>query len=44
MKASEQFRENLAEYFYSNRFSVSVVIPARIKAYASSKQRRNKTD
>jgi transposase len=44
MEATGQYGEGLAEYLYQQGYPVSVVNPARIKAYASSKLRRNKTD
>jgi transposase len=44
MEATGQYGEGLAEYLYHKGLDVSVVNPARIKAYASSKLRRNKTD
>jgi len=44
LEATGQFGEALAEYLYQAGHMVSVVNPARIKAYGSSKLRRNKTD
>ena len=44
LEATGQFGEALSEYLYQEGYPVSVVNPARIKAYASSKLRRNKTD
>lgn len=44
MEATGQYGERLAEFLYQEGFGISVVNPARIKAYASSKLRRNKTD
>lgn len=44
MEATGQYGDELAEYLYHEGCKVSVVNPARIKAYASSKLRRNKTD
>ena len=44
MEATGQYGEKLAEYLYQQGQTVSVVNPHRIKAYASSKMRRNKTD
>lgn len=44
MEATGQYGEALAEYLYQLGWQVSVVNPARIKAYANSKLRRNKTD
>lgn len=44
MEATGQYGDCLAEDLYRKGHAVSVVNPARIKAYASSKLRRNKTD
>jgi transposase len=44
MEATGQYGDGIAEYLYSLGFPVSVVNPARIKHYANSKLRRNKTD
>jgi transposase len=44
MEATGQYGDALAEFLYQEGFQVSVVNPARIKAYGSSKLRRNKTD
>jgi transposase len=44
LEATGQFGEALSEYLYQEGHAVSVVNPARIKAYGSSKLRRNKTD
>lgn len=44
MEATGQYGEKLATYLYHGDHDVSVVNPARIKAYAGSKLRRNKTD
>jgi transposase len=44
MEATGQYGNGLAEYLYQAGHKVSVVNPARIKAYANSKLRRNKTD
>lgn len=44
MEATGQYGDALAEYLYQQGWQVSVVNPARIKAYANSKLRRNKTD
>ncbi len=44
MEATGQYGEALAKALYQRDWPVSVVNPARIKAYASSKLRRNKTD
>jgi transposase len=44
MEATGQYGDELAGYLYEGGWKVSVVNPARIKAYARSKLRRNKTD
>lgn len=44
MEATGQYGNALAEYLYQQGEQVSVVNPARIKAYANCKLRRNKTD
>jgi transposase len=44
MEATGQYGEALAEYLHQQNQLVSVVNPARIKAYGQSKFRRNKTD
>ena len=44
MEATGKYGEAIAEYLYAQGFSVSVVNPARIKAYGQSQLRRNKTD
>ena len=44
MEATGQYGDGLAEFLYKENFLVSVINPARIKAYANSKLRRNKTD
>jgi transposase len=44
MEATGQYGDALAEYLHQEGLKVSVVNPARIKAYANSKLRRNKTD
>ena len=44
MEATGQYGDGLAEYLYQEGYPVSVVNPARIKAYGNSKLRRNKTD
>lgn len=44
LEATGQYGDALAEYLYQEGHAVSVVNPARIKAYGSSKLRRNKTD
>ena len=44
LEATGQYGDGVSEYLYSHGFLVSVVNPARIKHYANSKLRRNKTD
>jgi transposase len=44
MEATGQYSEGVATYLYQQNHQVSVVNPARIKAYGNSKLRRNKTD
>jgi transposase len=44
LEATGQYGDGVAEYLYLQGFGVSVVNPARIKHYANSKLRRNKTD
>jgi transposase len=44
MEATGQYGDGLAEYLYQQGWQVSVVNPARIKAYGQSQLRRNKTD
>jgi len=44
LEATGQYGEGVAEYLYQQGYPVSVVNPARIKHYANSKLRRNKTD
>lgn len=44
MEATGQYGNDLAEYLYQQSWKVSVVNPARIKAYGNCKLRRNKTD
>ena len=44
LEATGQYGNGVAGYMYLQGHSVSVVNPARIKYYASSKLRRNKTD
>ncbi len=44
LEATGQYGDGVAEYLYLRGFPVSVVNPARIKHYANSKLRRNKTD
>lgn len=44
MEATGQYGDKLAEYVFQQGGQVSVVNPARIKAYGHSQLRRNKTD
>jgi transposase len=44
MEATGQYGDALAEYLHAQGWQVSVVNPARIKAYGQCKLRRNKTD
>jgi transposase len=44
LEATGQYGDGVAEYLFTQGFPVSVVNPARIKHYANSKLRRNKTD
>ncbi len=44
LEATGQYGEGVAEYLFEQGYAVSVVNPARIKHYACSKLRRNKTD
>lgn len=44
LEATGQYGDGVAEYLYQKGYKVSVVNPAKIKHYASSKLRRNKTD
>jgi transposase len=44
LEATGQYGDGIATYLYEQGYAVSVVNPARIKAYASSKLRRFKTD
>jgi transposase len=44
MEATGQYGDAAATYFYQRGYQVSVVNPARIKAYATSRLTRNKTD
>lgn len=44
LEATGQYGDGVAEFLFSQGFPVSVVNPARIKHYANSKLRRNKTD
>lgn len=44
LEATGAYSEAIATYLYQQGHTVSVVNPARIKAYAASQLRRNKTD
>jgi transposase len=44
LEATGQYGDGVSEYLYQQGYPVSVVNPARIKHYANSKLRRNKTD
>ena len=44
LEATGQYGDGIAEYLFTQGFPVSVVNPAKIKYYANSKLRRNKTD
>lgn len=44
LEATGQYGDGVATYLYNHGYQVSVVNPARIKAYANSKLRRFKTD
>jgi transposase len=44
LEATGQYGDGIAEYLFKLGYSVSVVNPLRIKHYANSKLRRNKTD
>jgi transposase len=44
LEATGIYGDLVAETLYSRKYQVSVVNPARIKAYADSQMRRNKTD
>lgn len=44
LEATGSYGEGVAEFLYARGYAVSVVNPARIKAYAASQLRRNKTD
>ena len=44
MEATSQYYEALATILFDAGFTVSVVNPARIKAYGDSQLKRNKTD
>jgi len=44
LEATGQYSDGVAEYLHEQSVSVSVVNPARIKAYGRSRLQRNKTD
>ena len=44
LEATGQYSDGVAQYLYEQGLAVSVVNPARIKAYGRSKLQRNKTD
>lgn len=44
LEATGTYGEAVSEYLYAQGYAVSVVNPARVKAYAASQLRRNKTD
>ena len=44
LEATGSYGEGVAAYLYEAGYAVSVVNPARIKAYAASQLQRNKTD
>jgi transposase len=44
LEATGQYGDSVATYLYQQGYQVSVVNPARIKYYANSRLRRNKTD
>lgn len=44
LEATGRYWEHLAEFLFEHRYDVSVVNPARIKKYAESQLKRNKTD
>lgn len=44
LEATGQYGDGVAEYLFQHDYPVSIVNPARIKHYANSKLRRNKTD
>jgi transposase len=44
IEATSRYGETVAMYLYERDYSVSVVNPARIKAYGASMLKRNKTD
>jgi transposase len=44
LEATGRYSEGVAEYLYGAGYVVSVVNPARIRGYAKSQLRRNKTD
>src|SRR5258707_15615213 len=44
LEATGRYSEGIAEYLHAAGYRVSVVNPARIRGYATSQLRRNKTD
>ena len=44
MEATGSYGDEVAEFLYNQGYSVSIINPACIKAYASSKLKRHKTD
>jgi transposase len=44
LEATGQYSDGVAQYLYGQGLAVSVINPARIKAYGRSKLQRNKTD
>lgn len=44
LEATGIYSEDLANFLYENNFLISVVNPMRIKAFANSELKRNKTD
>jgi transposase len=44
IEATGRYGENVAQYLHDRGYPVSLVNPARIKAYANSQLKRNKTD
>jgi transposase len=44
LEATGQYSDGVAQYLYEQGLAVSVINPARIKAYGRSKLQRNKTD
>jgi transposase len=44
LEATGQYSDGVAQYLYEQGLAVSIINPARIKAYGRSKLQRNKTD